>query len=142
MSERAGGIGQYVPGLALLLGIALPALFVQHQITVSGKTVVSAVAVAIVLGVLLRNLAGLPAACQAGVGFAVKRLLRVGIALLGAQLSLGQVLRTGATAVVVVAICIVLAILVVRFLSMRMGLSDRLGTLLGVGTSICRAMRR
>lgn len=137
MSERVGGIGQYVPGLALLLGIALPALFVQHQITVSGKTVVSAVAVAIVLGVLLRNLVGLPAACKAGVGFAVKRLLRIGIALLGAQLSLGQVLRTGATAVVVVAICIVLAILVVRFLSMRMGLSDRLGTLLGVGTSIC-----
>jgi uncharacterized integral membrane protein (TIGR00698 family) len=71
------------------------------------------------------------------VSFAVKRLLRVGIALLGAQLSLGQVLRTGATAVLVVATCIVLAILVVRFLSTRMGLSDRLGTLLGVGTSIC-----
>ena len=37
----------------------------------------------------------------------------------------------------VVAVCIVLAILVVRFLSARMGLPDRLGTLLGVGTSIC-----
>jgi uncharacterized integral membrane protein (TIGR00698 family) len=121
----------------VVAAIGAPALMMQSQLTVSGKTVVSAVAVAIVLGVLVRNLWGLAEACRPGVSFAVKRLLRVGIALLGAQLSLGQVLRTGATAVFVVATCIVLAILVVRFLSTRMGLSDRLGTLLAVGTSIC-----
>jgi uncharacterized integral membrane protein (TIGR00698 family) len=112
-------------------------MLIQHQITVSGRTVVSAVAIAIVMGVLLRNLVGLPEGCKPGVSLAVKRLLRIGIALLGAQLSLGQVLRTGGKAVVVVAACILLAILAVRFVSMRMGLSDRLGTLLGVGTSIC-----
>jgi uncharacterized integral membrane protein (TIGR00698 family) len=131
------GLFRYLPGLAVVAAIGAPALMLQSRLTVSGKTVVSAVAVAIVLGVLIRNLWGLAEACKPGVSFAVKRLLRVGIALLGAQLSLGQVLRTGATAVLVVATCIVLAILVVRFLSTRMGLSDRLGTLLGVGTSIC-----
>jgi uncharacterized integral membrane protein (TIGR00698 family) len=130
-------IAKHLPGLALLLAIAAPAMLVQSQITVSGRTVVSAVAIAIVIGVLFRNLIGLPDACKPGVSLAVKRLLRIGIALLGAQLSLGQVLRTGGKAVVVVALCIVLAILAVRFVSMRMGLSDRLGTLLGVGTSIC-----
>jgi uncharacterized integral membrane protein (TIGR00698 family) len=134
MRERLLG---YLPGLAVVAAIGAPALMLQSRLTVSGKTVVSAVAVAIVLGVLIRNLWGLAEACKPGVSFAVKRLLRVGIALLGAQLSLGQVLRTGATAVFVVATCIVLAILVVRFLSIRMGLSDRLGTLLAVGTSIC-----
>ncbi len=121
----------------MLLAIAAPAMVLQQALTVSGKTVVSAVAIAIVMGVLLRNLWGLPDPCKPGVSFAVKRLLRVGIALLGAQLSLAQVLRTGGTAVLVVATCIVLAILVVRFLSTQMGLSARLGTLLGVGTSIC-----
>ena len=131
------GLLRYLPGLAVVAAIGAPALVLQSQLTVSGKTVVSAVAVAIVLGVLIRNLWGLAETCKPGVSFAVKRLLRVGIALLGAQLSLGQVLRTGATAVLVVATCIVLAILVVRFLSTRMGLSDRLGTLLAVGTSIC-----
>ena len=131
------GVFGYLPGLAVASAIGAPALMLQSQLTVSGKTVVSAVAVAIVMGVLIRNLWGLAETCKPGVSFAVKRLLRVGIALLGAQLSLGQVLRTGATAVLVVATCIVLAILVVRFLSTRMGLSDRLGTLLGVGTSIC-----
>jgi len=128
---------RHLPGLGLLLAIAAPAMLVQNQITVGGRTVVSAVAIAIVIGVLLRNLVGLPEACKPGVSLAVKRLLRIGIAFLGAQLSLGQVLRTGGKAVLVVAVCIVLAILVVRVISMRMGLSDRLGTLLGVGTSIC-----
>ncbi len=103
----------------------------------NGKTVISAVAIAILLGILIRNLIGIPDGCKLGTSFAVKRLLRIGIALMGAQLSLSQVLTTGATAVVVVATCIVLAIVVVRFISMRMGTSDRLATLLGVGTSIC-----
>jgi uncharacterized integral membrane protein (TIGR00698 family) len=136
---KSGGSGllKYAPGLLLLCLIAAPALFLQHQITVSGKTVVSGVAIAIVLGILIRNLIGLPAACKAGATFAVKRLLRIGIALMGAQLGLAQVLRTGGRSVLIVAICIVLAILVVRGISMRMGMSDRLGTLIGVGTSIC-----
>jgi uncharacterized integral membrane protein (TIGR00698 family) len=56
---------------------------------------------------------------------------------MGAQLSLDQVLKTGASALLVVTTCIVLAIIVVRFISVRLGMSDRLGTLLGVGTSIC-----
>jgi uncharacterized integral membrane protein (TIGR00698 family) len=128
---------KYVPGFALLLAISLPARFIQSQITVNGKEVVSAVAIAIILGVLIRNLIGLPDSCKPGTSFAVKRVLRVGIALMGAQLSVGQVLNTGASSVLIVAACIVLAILVVRFISMRMGMSDRLGTLLGVGTSIC-----
>src|SRR5512147_1042963 len=122
-------IAMHLPGLALLVAIAAPAMLIQHQVTVSGRTVVSAVAIAIVIGVLLRNLVGLPEACRPGVTLAVKRLLRVGIALLGAQLSLAQVLRTGGKAVLVVAACIGLAILVVRVISTRMGLSDRLGTL-------------
>jgi len=127
---------KYCPGFALIFVISLLARLIQSQITVNGKEVVSAVAIAIILGVLIRNLIGIPDSCKPGTSFAVKRILRVGIALMGAQLSLGQVLNTGASSVLVVATCIVLAILVVRFVSMRMGMSDRLGTLLGVGTSI------
>jgi uncharacterized integral membrane protein (TIGR00698 family) len=132
-----GVLGRYGPGLMLLLAIAGPSMFLQARITVSGKPVVSAVAIAIVLGIVLGNLIGLPEACRAGTAFAVKRLLRLGIVLLGAQLSLAQVIHTGGRAVLVVALCIALAILVVRLIGVRMGLSDRLGTLLGVGTSIC-----
>jgi uncharacterized integral membrane protein (TIGR00698 family) len=67
----------------------------------------------------------------------VKRILKIGIVLMGAQLSLAQVVQTGGSSILVVAVCIVSALLVVRFLSVKMGMSDALGTLLGVGTSIC-----
>jgi len=128
---------KYLRGFALIIIISVIARFIQSQITVNGKEIVSAVAIAIILGILIRNLIGMPESCRPGASFAVKRLLRVGIALMGAQLSLGQVLKTGASSVLIVATCIVLAVLVVRLVSMRMGMSDRLGTLLGVGTSIC-----
>lgn len=128
---------RYLPGLGLLAAIALPAMLLQQQILIGGKEVLSAVAVAILLGILIRNLFGLPAACRPGVGLGVKRLLRIGIALMGAQLSAAQVARTGGRAILIVATCIGLALLVVRLVSLRLGLSERLGTLLGVGTSIC-----
>ena len=128
---------KYGPGFLLILAIALPARLIQSQITVNGKEVVSAVAIAILLGIVVRNLVGLPEVCKPGSKFVVKRVLRVAIALMGAQLSVAQVLQTGRASILVVATCIVSAILVVRFLSRWMGMSDRLGTLLGVGTSIC-----
>jgi uncharacterized integral membrane protein (TIGR00698 family) len=131
------GVLGYIPGLLLILAISIPAMAVQRQIVVNGKEVVSAVAAAIVLGILIRNVLGVPEACRAGTSLAVKRILRVGIALMGAQLSLMQVLQSGARSLIVIAICITLAILLVRGIGLRMGLSDRLGVLIGVGTSIC-----
>ena len=137
---RHGGwstVWEVLPGLGLLCLLAAPAIWLQERITVSGKPVISAVALVILFGLALRNAVGLPAPCKAGVGFAVKRLLRVGIALMGAQLSLGAVLRGGGQALVIITVCIVLAILVVRRVGLALGLSERLGTLIGVGTSIC-----
>ena len=75
---------KYGPGFALIFVISLLARFIQSQITVNGKEVVSAVAIAIILGVLIRNLIGIPDSCKPGTSFAVKRILRVGIALMGA----------------------------------------------------------
>jgi uncharacterized membrane protein YadS len=127
----------YVPGLALILAISLPAWCLQNQITVNGRTVISAVVLAILVGILIRILIGIPDRCKPGASFAVRRVLRAGIALMGAQLSPGQVLSTGTAALLVAATAILLAILVVRFVSIRLGISERLGTLLGGGTSIC-----
>ena len=128
---------KFIPGLALVLAISLPARFIQSMITVNQKEVVSAVAIVILLGIAIRNLFGMPAVCKPGTGFVVKRLLRAGIILMGAQLSLAQVLSTGAASILIVAVCIISALIVVHFVSLRLGMSDRLGILLGVGTSIC-----
>lgn len=102
--DRGRRIVTLLPGLGLLLVLAGPALFLQERLLVSGKTVVSGVAIAILLGVLLRNLVGLPEACKPGVSLAVKRLLRIGVALRRAQLSLRQLLETGGAALLVAAV--------------------------------------
>lgn len=56
---------------------------------------VSALLIAILLGVLWRNLAPVPAALADGMAFSAKRLLRTGIVLLGFQLSLSSILDLG-----------------------------------------------
>ena len=121
-----------IPGTLLVLAISIPAVYV-HKL----YKPLSAVAIAIVVGVLIRNLFGLPEKCKRGTTFAVKRILRLGIVLLGVRLSFVEVLKIGGGALAIIVICITLAILVVRYISSRIGLPDRLGTLIGVGTSIC-----
>ncbi|MCK4981294.1 MAG: putative sulfate exporter family transporter, partial [Victivallaceae bacterium] len=72
-----------------------------------------------------------------GQTLAVKKVIRWGIILLGVRLSFMEVVKIGGSALVIIVSCIILAIILVRYLSIRIGLPDRLGTLIGVGTSIC-----
>ena len=97
----------------------------------------SAVAIALVAGLLIRNLLGVPDRYRPGVTFSVKRVLRLAIILLGARLSFLSVVETGANALVIVVTCIVLALLLVFCLSRLLRLPRRLGTLIGIGSSIC-----
>src|SRR5512142_907238 len=61
--------------------------------------------VAIVLGLLLNNLLPLPAVLEPGLAFSVKKVLRLGIILLGIRLSLLDVLKLGAVGVPIVLVC-------------------------------------
>ncbi len=141
-----GGLAWFstvAPGLALagLLAWAgaILARFVGETLLGFEKTPISAIMVTILLGLIVRNVAGLPAAYEAGLRFAVKRILRLGIALLGLGLSLLAVGQIGASALPVVLGCIVCALILVTWLSRLVGLPPRLGSLIAVGTSICGA---
>ena len=63
---------------------------------------VSGVPVAIVLGLLIHNLLGVPAAFKPGLKFCTTTVLRLGIVLVGIKLSLLDVLRLGVAGVPVV----------------------------------------
>ena len=67
---------------------------------------VSALIIAIVLGVLLTNVVRLPDALSPGIDFSAKKLLRAGIILLGLKLSLTSIVDLGVPMLLVVA-CIV-----------------------------------
>jgi uncharacterized integral membrane protein (TIGR00698 family) len=103
----------------------------------SGGSPISGVPVAIVLGLLLRNLLPLPAWLNPGLRFCVTSILRLGIVLVGIRLSAFDVLRLGLAGLPVVVAAIATGLAFVTWFNRRLGLPPRLGTLLAAGTSIC-----
>jgi uncharacterized integral membrane protein (TIGR00698 family) len=128
--------GLIVAGLVAWVGIALSQTI---GVTLLGfeKTPVSPVMLAILLGLGVGNAIPLPVILKPGFRFAVKKLLRLGIILLGIRLSIFDVFRLGALGLPIVLVCIVGALLITTRVSNWLKLHERLGTLIAAGTSIC-----
>lgn len=95
--------------------------------------------VAILLGVLARNLFRLPAVLEPGVDFAAKRLLRAGVVLLGLQLSLREVIAMGPGVIVLVMVVVTAGVTVTLWLGGRLGIRFEQRLLIACGFSICGA---
>ena len=132
-----------LPGLFLALVLALAGQYLSDLIGIDWmglpKSPISAIMMAILLGIAVRNLITLPAALEPGIRFGLVRVLRLGIVLLGIRLSLGEVGAIGLKSLPVILGAVVAALLLVTYLARRLGLSANLGTLIAVGTSICGA---
>ena len=125
-----------LPGLTLTGGIALAA-FALRQIP--GVGMFSPMILATVIGMLFHNLVGTPAICRPGVVFSLKKILRLGIILLGFQLMLSQVAAVGVIGVAIILVTLVATFAVTKFLGRVMGVDPKLAELIGAGTSICGA---
>ena len=132
MSWIKQNIVKLAPGILLALAIAAGSIWLHGLYTPLG-----AVAIAMVVGLMIRNIFKMPDMCLAGASFMVKRVLRLAIILLGARLCFSEVLAIGSRALMIVIICITLAILLVAYISRLIKLPPRLGSLIGVGTAIC-----
>lgn len=134
-----------VPGIVAALGVMVAGFWLADVIGaailsaqgLSGGSPISGVPVAIVLGLLLRNSAGLPAAFHPGLKFCVTTVLRLGIVLVGIRLSAFDVARLGIAGLPVVLAAVVAGLVFVTWFNRRLGLPPRLGTLVAAGTSIC-----
>lgn len=92
----------YVPGLLLVVG-GVGAAFLVNRLA----PVASALTVAVVLGVLVRNLGLVRPKALPGTRFATRKLLRAGVVLLGLQLAVTEVLRLPSGVLVVVLLTVV-----------------------------------
>jgi len=132
-----------LPGLILAFVLAIAGQFLSELIGVKlmglPKSPISAIMMAILLGVLIRNTVSLPKLFDPGIRFGLIRILRLGIVLLGIRLSLGEVGEIGLQSLPIIIGAVAAALLIVTFLSRKLGLTGRLGTLIAVGTSICGA---
>jgi uncharacterized integral membrane protein (TIGR00698 family) len=89
------------------------------------------------LGLIVRNVVGVPTAYEHGLRLSLKTILRVGIVLLGLKLTVFAIAEIGAIGVPVIVGCVTAALVVVAIVSRAFRLPRRLGTLIGVGTSVC-----
>ena len=146
--ERLGDAGKLITGVllaALVMLVSLPAadwagraLLSMQGIDPAGRaSPISGVLVAIVIGMLLRNLLPLPDALRPGIQFSVTKLLRLGIILVGIKLSLVDVVKLGAWGIPVVVGAIAAGLVFVTWINRALGLPPRLGTLIAAGTGIC-----
>jgi uncharacterized integral membrane protein (TIGR00698 family) len=98
---------------------------------------VSTFLLAIILGMILRNVIPFPKIFEPGFKFCVAKLLRLGIIFLGIRLSILAIVKIGLVAVIVVVICITAGIVLASLYARIFKVSNRLGTLIAAGTAIC-----
>ena len=98
---------------------------------------VSAILLAILAGLLWRNLAGVGAWAEPGLEFASLRLLRIGIALIGLRLTLALLADVSFVAVPIVIACIAVALIAGVAIGTFLGVSPGIRRLLAAGTAIC-----
>jgi uncharacterized integral membrane protein (TIGR00698 family) len=141
LGTRLDQVHLLLPGLLVAALLAWASIWLCQWIgcDVLGfeKTPISAVTTAILLGLIVNNTLPLPKFLRPGFTFAVKKVLRLGIMMLGIRLSIFDVFRLGITGVPIVVGCILGALLLTGLLSRWLKLPERLGTLIAVGTSIC-----
>ena len=139
--EIFSAAGLFLPGLLLALAVAFTgrelAFWLGRLIWSVETSPISAVLVTILVGFAVRNVIGLPEVYEKGIGLCVKRLLRLGITLLGLRLSLSTAGMVGLHALPIVLICIVAALVLVHQITRIFRLPKRLGSLIAVGTGIC-----
>jgi len=130
---------QDLPGLGLVAVVATVAFAVESGVKTATPIVLSPLVVAVVLGGLISNLGLIPDRCRSGLQFAARSLLRLGIVLLGLQLSFTQVRELGAPGLLLVVFVVAITFVGTQWLGKKMGLTHGLSLLVATGFSICGA---
>ncbi len=123
-----------LPGLVASVVIAIAATVIGRFVPLVGSAMP-----AVVIGVVIALTVGRPASWAPGLKFASKPVLQSAVVLLGAQLSLGQVVQVGWESLPIMLTTLVACLVAAWGLGKLMGVVGDLRTLIGVGTAICGA---
>ncbi|RQG91047.1 YeiH family protein [Natrarchaeobius chitinivorans] len=125
------GVTRVLPGF---VGLCLGAVLARGLSTVVG---VNELLLAIGLGVLLANTIGVPDSLRPGTA-THKIWLAAGIVLLGASLTIGSIVETGSTVLLLMIATVTVTVLTVEVIARNVaGLTERFGSLLAAGAGIC-----
>ncbi|MHA7284927.1 YeiH family protein [Arthrobacter sp. MDT3-44] len=124
----------WIPGLLVLAAGVTAALGLAGL-----QTVLGALVIALILGILLGNSGLFTATLRTGIGGGTKRLLRAGVVLLGLQLALPDILALGPQVLLLIVACVAGSFYATLWLGERLGLSRAGALLMAAGFSICGA---
>lgn len=115
------------------IGVALAYLVNKFQ------GAISPLFLSMVFGLVLVNVGGWSKQGKEAATFAARKCLRLGVVLLGFQISIDKFIEVGPRGLLAVAIIVAGVFLGLRFFAKRAGLSDSLSTLIAGGFAICGA---
>jgi uncharacterized integral membrane protein (TIGR00698 family) len=127
-------LGRALPGVTLASAAALVSVSVNAAIPL-----VSSLLVAIVLGVVLRNVGLVRPVAEHGLQLCARTVLRAGVVLLGLQLSIPRIVGLGWDVVGVVAATVAVTYVAVVALGRYLRLDRPSAVLIATGTAICGA---
>jgi len=125
---------EFVPSFVFLYLVSV-AIFAIGQWDQASRYNLEPPLVALVLGLVLSNLVGLPRWLDAG--FRVEFYIKVGIVLLGATLPFTLIVWAGPVAIFQASIVSIVTFAVIYWVGLRLGLDRRLAATLGVGGAVC-----
>lgn len=131
--KKSLGFGQ---GISITLLIAIIAKYISYMpfFAIMGQLVI-----AILLGMAWRASVGVPVGATIGTNFASKKLLRLGIILLGMRLNIADIIKAGPKVLIIAVLVIAFTLVTVYMLTRAFGVEKKLGMLTACGTAICGA---
>jgi len=127
---------EFLPGWALMLIVGSAATLLSKLVVIGGKNPIEAAVLAVLLGVLLRNIGFVPKVCHPGIK-AFENILIIGIVLIGASLDFKNIGSQSLKMLVIIITTMSVSFFVIYFLGKAFRLPNSLAVLLSVGTTIC-----
>jgi uncharacterized integral membrane protein (TIGR00698 family) len=121
-----------LPGLLACAAVAAVARLVGQSLQLGLET-----AIALAVGLAIGSVARVRGVLLPGAAIAARYALRTGIMLLGARLTVGQLVEVGGASILAIVVIVSLALVLGMWLAPRIGVRPPLSALITVGMAIC-----
>ena len=119
------------------VAILVIASIIINKLLSFNNILISSAFISILLGLLISNCFNISKKIDWFTNFSLKKILRVGIGLLGFSLSLTELFNYGSISLLLVILNIIIAFIILNYLCKFFGIPNSLGYLITMGTCIC-----
>ncbi|MBE3125411.1 MAG: putative sulfate exporter family transporter [Acidobacteria bacterium] len=127
---------EHIPGWLLMVAVGVLAMLLSNLVVAGGKHPLEATALAVIIGLLARNIGVVPGFFHAGIKQFDKPLIW-GVIFIGATLNFKDIGAQGPQVLAIILVTMTVSYFVIYALGRLFNLSPALSTLLSVGTTIC-----